>query len=96
MVKRILIIFVITAVVGYASWFVLRFIAGKQVANYMLACAKDIDYDTRFKSATAKDKKLAIFIEQLECVDGRLGFPASLVWDMKGIIDAAKADAATQ
>lgn len=93
-VKQILIISLSSLAIGYAVWFSLNWMAGYQMANHLASCAKELNYPNLFRMAKSKDEKQALIVSQLECTKSKLGFPASMLYDMQGIIDGAKLNAA--
>ena len=93
-VKQILIISLSSAAIGYAVWFSLNWVAGYQVANHLASCAKELNYPNLFRMAKSKDEKQALIVSQLECTKRQLGFPATMFYDLQGIIEGAKLNAA--
>lgn len=94
-VKKILIIFLSSLAIGYAVWYSLNWMAGYQMANHLASCAKELNYANLFRVAKSKEEKQALIVSQLECTKRQLGFPASMFYDLEGIIEGAKLKATT-
>lgn len=85
-VKQILIIILSLLAIGYAVWFSLNWMAGYQMANHLASCAKELNYPNLSELKNLKMRS-ALIVSQLECTKRQLGFPASMFYDLQGIIE---------
>lgn len=63
------------------AWYSLKTYAAYQTLAQLQACGKEIDLSKRIKSARSETEQRALLVMEIECLDRKLGFPASLFFD---------------
>lgn len=77
---------IIAAVLGVGAWYAVKSYAAYQTLEQLQACGRQIDLSGRFKKAGAAAERRALLIMEIECMDRKLGFPASLFFDKNAAI----------
>lgn len=72
---------IIAALVAIATWYSLKTYSAYQTLTQLHACGKELDLSRRIKAAKSPAEQREVMIMEIECMDRKLGFPASLFFD---------------